>query len=183
MIDLGILGGSLSIFPSGIMDKSLASPCTTQSRPSAINEHGQVVGTSDTASGEVHAFLWTRHLGMQDLGTLGGTFSSASAINNRGQVAGTSDTASGEVHAFLWTLTDRREQSEIKTEFVKSSSPQLPEAFVLHQNYPNPFNPETEIRFQLPQANHAVVKIFNTVGKEIRTLADTQYEAGYHSLR
>jgi hypothetical protein len=31
-------------------------------------------------------------------------------------------------------------------------------------------NPETEIGFQLPEAGQVVVKIFNTVGEEIRTL-------------
>jgi len=59
----------------------------------------------------------------------------------------------------------------------------LPQRFALEQNYPNPFNPETEIRFQLPEATHVVVKIFNTLGEEIRTLADGLYEAGYHNLR
>jgi flagellar hook assembly protein FlgD len=51
------------------------------------------------------------------------------------------------------------------------------------QNHPNPFNPETEISFRLPEAGHVVVKIFNTLGEEIRTFADAQFEAGDHSLR
>jgi len=58
----------------------------------------------------------------------------------------------------------------------------LPESYELLQNYPNPFNPETEIRFQLPETNHVVLRIFNTLGQEIRTLANGQYEAGYHSV-
>jgi probable HAF family extracellular repeat protein len=40
---------------------------------------------------------------MQDLGTLGGTFSEGFAINNRGQVTGDAVTASGPEHAFRWT--------------------------------------------------------------------------------
>ncbi|MFQ5604848.1 MAG: T9SS type A sorting domain-containing protein, partial [bacterium] len=59
----------------------------------------------------------------------------------------------------------------------------LPTEFSLGQNYPNPFNPETTIRFQLPEARHVVLKIFNTLGQEIRKLADRQYTAGYHSIR
>ncbi len=59
----------------------------------------------------------------------------------------------------------------------------VPERFALLQNHPNPFNPETEIRFQLPEASHVVVRIFNTLGQEIRTLTDAQYVAGYHSVR
>jgi len=68
----------------------------------------------------------------------------------------------------------------------------LPQRYALEQNYPNPFlsgvksrlagNPETAIRFQLPEATHVVVKIFNTLGEEIRTVVDGQYEAGYHSI-
>jgi hypothetical protein len=59
----------------------------------------------------------------------------------------------------------------------------IPESCALFQNYPNPFNPETEIGFQLPEANHVVVKIFNTLGEEIRTLVEAPYEAGHHRVR
>jgi hypothetical protein len=57
-------------------------------------------------------------------------------------------------------------------------------------NYPNPFsangtfgNPGTEIRFQLPEASQVVVKIFNILGAEVRTLAEGQYEIGSHHVR
>jgi len=59
---------------------------------------------------------------------------------------------------------------------------QLPTTYFLGQNYPNPFNPETAIRFQLPQATHVVLKIYNLLGEEIRTLMDADCEAGRHSL-
>ncbi len=58
-----------------------------------------------------------------------------------------------------------------------------PSEFALIGNYPNPFNPTTEIRFQLPEKSHVVVRILNTLGQEIRILADGQYERGYHNLR
>ncbi len=58
-----------------------------------------------------------------------------------------------------------------------------PSEFALMSNYPNPFNPATEIRFQVPEASHVVVRIINTLGQEIRILADGQYETGYHNVR
>jgi hypothetical protein len=59
----------------------------------------------------------------------------------------------------------------------------IPEEYTLFQNHPNPFNPATEIRFQLPEANHIVVRIFNILGEEIRTLVNQPYQPGSHSVR
>ena len=71
--------------------------------PTAINDRGQVVGSSYlTASEERHAVLWEGGK-ITDLGTLpSGDFSFAFGINNRGQVVGLSNSASGEAHAVLW---------------------------------------------------------------------------------
>src|SRR5262249_38411696 len=48
-------------------------------------------GSSSTATGDSHAFSWTRGAGMTDLGTLGGGESEASAVNSRGQIVGRSN--------------------------------------------------------------------------------------------
>ncbi|MFB3146600.1 MAG: FlgD immunoglobulin-like domain containing protein [Nitrospirales bacterium] len=75
---------------------------------------------------------------------------------------------------------DDGEEVETAQDFTTTS---IPAEFALEQNYPNPFNPTTEIRFQLPAASHVLVRIFNTLGQEIRTLTDIHYEAGFHSVR
>jgi probable HAF family extracellular repeat protein len=83
IVDLGTLGGTLSA-------------------AAAINNRGQIVGTSTTAAGQQRAFLWQDGI-MMDLGTLeGDEESSAHAINKRGQVIGSSTNAAGERRAFFW---------------------------------------------------------------------------------
>jgi probable HAF family extracellular repeat protein len=70
------------------------------SRPTGLNNRGQVIGDSETASGAVHAFRW-RDGAMTDLGTPG-TDSFAAAVNERGEVAGTYVTDGGGSRAFRW---------------------------------------------------------------------------------
>ncbi|MCG3157352.1 MAG: hypothetical protein DKINENOH_03984 [bacterium] len=57
-----------------------------------------------------------------------------------------------------------------------------PQEFALLPNFPNPFNPETEIRFALPEASFVVLKIFNTLGEEIRILVEAPLAPGTHSV-
>lgn len=66
---------------------------------------------------------------------------------------------------------------------VKEGEPKLPSRFSLAQNYPNPFNPETEIYYQLPKTELVTIKIFNTLGQEIRTLINDIKPAGSFSIR
>ena len=50
----------------------------------------------------MHAFLWTREAGMQDLGTVKGDYASvALGINDRGEVVGASFDKTGVPRAFL----------------------------------------------------------------------------------
>jgi probable HAF family extracellular repeat protein len=99
MVDLGTLGGDAS--RPGVGEGPPGIPMSPQRPTRVLNERGHVVGTSDTASGQQHAFLWQRGE-MVDLGTLGGPSSAAVAVNDHDQVIGYSTTASGAVHAFLW---------------------------------------------------------------------------------
>lgn len=74
-----------------------------ESQARAINNRGQVVGLTGTASGGTHAFLWDSATGMRDLGTLDARNTSvAVAVNDLGQVVGYSDAGDYSQHAFVW---------------------------------------------------------------------------------
>ena len=50
-------------------------------------------------------------------------------------------------------------------------------------HHPNPFNSSSTIKYRLPQAGHATLKIVNLLGQEIITLFDGYQSAGDHELR
>ncbi len=59
----------------------------------------------------------------------------------------------------------------------------VPGDYGLCQNYPNPFNAATSIRYRLAAPGHVTVKIYNTMGQEVVTLADRYESPGEHQLR
>lgn len=61
-----------------------------------------------------------------------------------------------------------------------SSLVELPQNFTLSQNYPNPFNPSTNIRFTIPISGNVSLKIYNSLGEEIKVVVDSYMEAGIH---
>jgi hypothetical protein len=59
---------------------------------------------------------------------------------------------------------------------------EIPVEFKLWQNYPNPFNPTTKIDYQLPRDGRVVIKVYNIIGEEVKTLLDENKLAGYYSV-
>lgn len=55
-----------------------------------------------------------------------------------------------------------------------------PAEYALMQNYPNPFNPRTVIEFSLPQSGQVVLRIYDTLGKELTTLINRTLAAGHY---
>jgi hypothetical protein len=49
-----------------------------------------------------------------------------------------------------------------------------PNDYVLDQNYPNPFNPTTSVRFSLPVDKNISLKIYDMLGREVKTLINNE---------
>jgi len=54
----------------------------------------------------------------------------------------------------------------------------IPKEFNLNQNYPNPFNPVTNIKYDLPKDVFVTIKIYDLLGREIKTLVSEFKQAG-----
>jgi len=60
---------------------------------------------------------------------------------------------------------------------------QIPNGIIISQNYPNPFNPLTNINFSLPSNGIVNLKIYNVLGKEIKTLINESRNRGDYSVQ
>ncbi|NOS84077.1 MAG: T9SS type A sorting domain-containing protein [Ignavibacteria bacterium] len=58
----------------------------------------------------------------------------------------------------------------------------IPDNFSLGQNYPNPFNPQTKIKFSIMQTSFAEMKIFDILGREVKTLVNENLKAGEYEV-
>ncbi len=58
----------------------------------------------------------------------------------------------------------------------------IPKDFMLTQNYPNPFNPSTTIRYEIPKSSNVVIKVYNMLGQEVRTLVNGNKDRGRYEI-
>jgi acid phosphatase len=72
----------------------------------------------------------------------------------------------------------------ITTTDVKSNNYHtgIPKNFRLFQNYPNPFNPSTIIKYDLPKEEIVSLKVYNILGKEVKTLVNEFENAGTYNI-
>lgn len=54
--------------------------------------------------------------------------------------------------------------------------------FHLYQNFPNPFNPSTTIKYHLTKNNSVSLKVFDLMGREIKTLVNKRQKAGDYEV-
>jgi len=58
----------------------------------------------------------------------------------------------------------------------------IPAKYTIGNNTPNPFNPISSIRYGLPEESIVVLKIYDLMGREIKTIVDGTEKAGFKSI-
>jgi glycosidase len=58
-----------------------------------------------------------------------------------------------------------------------------PEDYNLFQNYPNPFNPSTTIRYSIIKPDIVRIKIYDILGREVKTLVNELKQAGTYEVQ
>jgi hypothetical protein len=88
--------------------------------------------------------------------------------------------------SFIYAVTDNgilySSISGMETN-VESLKKTVPASYILFQNYPNPFNPATTISYQVPKPGKILIKVYDMLGREIRTLVNEEKPAGSYSLK
>ncbi len=61
-------------------------------------------------------------------------------------------------------------------------SSEVPDKFELTQNYPNPFNPSTRFDFSIPRSSNVVIRVYDIIGREVKTLLNERMDAGKYKV-
>jgi hypothetical protein len=54
--------------------------------------------------------------------------------------------------------------------------------YKLLQNYPNPFNPSTKIQYSIPEEGYVTLKVFDMLGREVKTLVSENKKSGNYEV-
>ena len=69
-----------------------------------------------------------------------------------------------------------------KKPVLQITAAQTPAEYKLSENYPNPFNPSTIISYQLPKDGVVTLKVYDVLGREVKTLINGYKTAGNYSV-
>ena len=126
-------------------------------------------------------------------------YSKTADFSNEVTTAGNVDKASVDVNnldknaVYYWRVASKTGNGDVSSYSAPTSfntgaitsveeKETLPATFELSQNYPNPFNPTTIINFALPKNSFVTLKVYDMLGREVKTLIDREISAGVHSF-
>ena len=95
------------------------------------------------------------------------------------------------LNTYYWSVEVQDLEGEVAYSLVKTfqvdfvmgiDESMVPDEFALYQNYPNPFNPATRLRYDIPENSHVNIKIYDLIGRKVKTLVNQTQDAGFKSI-
>jgi len=81
-----------------------------------------------------------------------------------------------QVQTGFWKL------EQTLTPVEKDTKNSIPKTYKLEQNYPNPFNLSTIIRYDIPAESYVTLKVYDILGKEVKTLINEIKPTGSYKI-
>ena len=75
------------------------------------------------------------------------------------------------------------EDTQLTTGSITITDDVSPSQFGITGNYPNPFNPDTKIEYNVEASGHVTLKIYDIMGRLVKTLVDEHKESGRPSYQ
>mgnify|MGYP001418550386 FL=1 len=93
------------------------------------------------------------------------------------------ETHEQEVDYLKSWISDRLEWMDSEILLLKTETSIKPENFYINEAYPNPFNPYTTLSYYLPNNETVHIKIFDIMGRQVKTFVMPDQIAGYGSIQ
>ncbi len=87
----------------------------------------------------------------------------------------------GNISWSMFNLTEYSQPGFIPTGISESLNKVY--TYRLYQNFPNPFNPVTTIKYTIPKSSFVYIKLYDILGREIKTLVAREETAGNYEIK
>ncbi|HNY90011.1 MAG TPA: T9SS type A sorting domain-containing protein [bacterium] len=87
-----------------------------------------------------------------------------------------------EVGTYFYRLKQIDRNGSFTYSDIREVEVTAPQRYELTQNFPNPFNPQTDIVFRVKEEGVVTLKVFDLLGREVKTLVNEKKGAGVHRI-
>jgi hypothetical protein len=150
-------------------------------------QNGAVVDIRWTTASETNSdhFIVERFSAQAWHNVSGNIAAAGQSTQERHYVFTDSNVQSGTTYGYRLIAVDANNVRQVldQTEVtVLDEPPAVIEEYALYQNFPNPFNPSTTITYDMKDAGHVTLQVFDLLGREVALLVNGSRAMGRHQV-